>query len=1300
MIIQKASGSGRAILDRNNDGYVSLSPSGFALGEDTGAKSEIPFRMLPQFAGPEPLNDLATGSNGGHTDLANAPLGMYFDGENVMFRVRLGGHSTASKGYSFVLDTDGIFNARTDANGNVIPYVTPSKVKNLGFEYEIVFASNFDVAVYYHRGSGDDNDPVLYSSNVIWRASANGGYTQYSQKSVAGTTAGGNADYFYDFYVPLSAFTNAQYNAPGINAATTLFRVSGSTITSAQTGLEGTISDVGGVDDKKYGNDKIKIWKDVIPNFPQTTLNQLKDGEFGCAKPSAPIITGAPKAYDTSVSGISNEPNGTTIHLYKGGTLSNGVLTGATLLATTTVSGGVWTATFTTALVENDVLRAKATYTAGCESAYSSAVNTIAGVCATPAPAAPVSISGNKGAQGTYTAPSGYTGPITFTVYRVMSNGAYSSAVSDVYASGGTVTSQTVSSTTGSYSYSIGGGHGQALHDASFVVTAKLGTGCESPYSAPACIGNKTIASPTPSFTYTTSSSTSPTSIKNTDTWVNINVSATIPAAQTFTQLTFKLVKRTGTSSANYGYTQLASSTINNPASGTPVTSTFSLTAAQIANFSAGDILLVEAVGLYSNTNTGACVAEATATITATNGAVTATPAITGTYCTASSITTVTGTSTEIQGTTITIYKTGQTAAIGNAVVLAGGAWSASITAGTLTPGSSFYATATAANKLVSNTSNPVTVNALTSNTGASVTGPIYESATTVSGQRPSGKLIKIYVDGSPVLDPATGFAPVAVTYPTDTTWSITNAALSRELATGTSVTITVLDASATACGGESAPTAAVVVLCTPPSTAYTISPPSSRSICSGSAVSISLSGSEDGIIYQLYNNTTSAYTGSSKLGNGSALELTSDILTGGTTPNVYELVVKAYKVGGTCSVITLTGATTVTVGQSIATPVITLGTSTVCGSGTTTVAVSNAVYGYTYQLYRGDSPTTATTLVASILADSAPVEFFVNVTTSTYYKVKAIAGACESAFSNLENATVSTCTVSYQVEPAYRKGDYFLTEVIATPVYPGGMTYTFSGTGLLPGTAVNSKTGKIYVSDLNTLTSGSRTATILATNTATGEVISVPVTYSVSPDNNPSAAAHPLDPEVLPVTLTAFTATASKGYVQLKWSTSSELNNDRFEIERTLDLQTYTKIGEVAGAGTCNTLKHYTFTDHNPALGKAYYRLKQVDTDGKQEYSKLVSALVTLPQSAATVTVAPNPVHGKATISLQHLSGGEVTLELVSLQNQRYYSEKIRLEKGTNQLTRNWQLLPSGVYLLRVIGSGVNQTLKIVMAH
>lgn len=115
----------------------------------------------------------------------------------------------------------------------------------------------------------------------------------------------------------------------------------------------------------------------------------------------------------------------------------------------------------------------------------------------------------------------------------------------------------------------------------------------------------------------------------------------------------------------------------------------------------------------------------------------------------------------------------------------------------------------------------------------------------------------------------------------------------------------------------------------------------------------------------------------------------------------------------------------------------------------------------------------------------------------------------------------------------------------------------------------------------------------------------------------------------ILPVTLASFDGKAENNQTKLTWKTTSETNNKGFEIERSADARNFEKIGFVDGSGDTKENQFYHFTDLNP-LATGYYRLKQLDYDGKFEYSKVIS----VKSEAAMVKVYPNPAQEYLTVS------------------------------------------------------------------
>ncbi len=98
---------------------------------------------------------------------------------------------------------------------------------------------------------------------------------------------------------------------------------------------------------------------------------------------------------------------------------------------------------------------------------------------------------------------------------------------------------------------------------------------------------------------------------------------------------------------------------------------------------------------------------------------------------------------------------------------------------------------------------------------------------------------------------------------------------------------------------------------------------------------------------------------------------------------------------------------------------------------------------------------------------------------------------------------------------------------------------------------------------------------------------------------------------DALPVELTSFSASKSATGASLVWSTKTETNNYGFEVEKSADQASWTKIGFVAGKGTSTVSQSYSFAD-NKASGTAYYRLKQLDNNGGFHYSGIEAVTLT----------------------------------------------------------------------------------------
>ncbi len=170
--------------------------------------------------------------------------------------------------------------------------------------------------------------------------------------------------------------------------------------------------------------------------------------------------------------------------------------------------------------------------------------------------------------------------------------------------------------------------------------------------------------------------------------------------------------------------------------------------------------------------------------------------------------------------------------------------------------------------------------------------------------------------------------------------------------------------------------------------------------------------------------------------------------------------------------------------------------------------------------------------------------------------------------------------------------------------------------------------------------------------------------------------------PVTLSVKLTAFTAKKANNGAELNWSTANEQNNDRFELERSADGRIFEKIGQVKGAGNSSVNLNYTFTDKDPLTGINYYRLKQVDNDGKSTYSESIPLDYTLNSDKyPEISIYPNPAIDEISISLKHPVSGQLLMTVFDLAGNKITGTLVDNEKKISNISG----LSAGMYIVEI---------------
>jgi len=353
-----------SVMDPNKDGYVSQTNSGFSNDGDYVGEFELKMFGLPKLGGDVTADNI--GQSCGITDLIpdNAGFSVYAlrdAANNLIFRFRVGKNNPSVEAWTILLDTDGLFGA-SDPNATT---------DNPGFEIDLTLIKRQNAGIFVYNVDGKDK--------------CNGALKNYPlssnfQISVADEVSCGDADFFYDFYVPFDEVA-ALF---GINANTGLRYVAVTNV-SATCALDGKVADISGVDYNDYKTCIPCAFTDIIESQCPTPVIDLCDIclGFNSSLPAKPTIDEPIRAGQTVISGKSQ--NGIYIKV------SIFARTGGTDLAPVwsatpreekvvqVTLGSYWSVTLTNALVAYDKIVAKAQLNAngtGCGSSGSNTTST------------------------------------------------------------------------------------------------------------------------------------------------------------------------------------------------------------------------------------------------------------------------------------------------------------------------------------------------------------------------------------------------------------------------------------------------------------------------------------------------------------------------------------------------------------------------------------------------------------------------------------------------------------------------------------------------------------------------------------------------------------------------------------------------------------------------------------------------------------------------------------------------------------------------------------------------------------
>ncbi len=187
------------------------------------------------------------------------------------------------------------------------------------------------------------------------------------------------------------------------------------------------------------------------------------------------------------------------------------------------------------------------------------------------------------------------------------------------------------------------------------------------------------------------------------------------------------------------------------------------------------------------------------------------------------------------------------------------------------------------------------------------------------------------------------------------------------------------------------------------------------------------------------------------------------------------------------------------------------------------------------------------------------------------------------------------------------------------------------------------------------------------------------------------SALRGPVVDPVLPVGFVGLSVKVLHGSIKLDWQTTSEKENDRFDVYRSSENKAFEKIGEVQGKGTTSGDSRYSFIDKAPLNGENYYKLVQLDLDGKPTELGIKSANFKL--KGSILNLYPNPTKDKVDLGFEPRKYTSLSLSTI----EGRVLETITIKPEDTGAELDLRAYPNGVYLIKLIGTKESISKKLI---
>ncbi|MCZ2225033.1 MAG: T9SS type A sorting domain-containing protein [Chitinophagales bacterium] len=182
--------------------------------------------------------------------------------------------------------------------------------------------------------------------------------------------------------------------------------------------------------------------------------------------------------------------------------------------------------------------------------------------------------------------------------------------------------------------------------------------------------------------------------------------------------------------------------------------------------------------------------------------------------------------------------------------------------------------------------------------------------------------------------------------------------------------------------------------------------------------------------------------------------------------------------------------------------------------------------------------------------------------------------------------------------------------------------------------------------------------------------------------------------PGALPISLSSFTVKQENGKNILKWTTVQEINNKQFNVQRSNNGVNFSNIAiqpAYANNDNSNAIRNYSTIDEKPIQGTNYYRLEQVDKDGKTSYSSIIS-IKNMSNTWATLNIYPNPVRDNLHLNILSNINTVISIKVIDVFGKQLLQLSNNVKTADNIVNIPVNNLAAGVYYIQLLNEKTNE--------